>query len=601
LILRNNGDAALADVTVSVSALTGLTGPGCTMTFPATLPVGASYTNSCTVNLICPGAQQDVTFAATANVDSRFGPCGYDIRGSNISVRTDCHSPVVCVPQPGIDVMKTVACLLPGDVCGTFGDIATGVRGDSTIPAFCYRITITNKLSATLTNVTVFDDKLGNLTSFYFASPSIPFTPGQSITRFFRKDWDVNTTNTVTVSGKSVVSGATVTASDKAITLVEQARITCTVTAYSPDERDGNTNDNVLKLPEDGLAHPVTLTVMVMNIGQADLANVTISAPTVGLFGCAGLPAPFPLGVGMAAKVIICQGTATCPISVTNIVTISAEVSTNGGACAYTTNGAPVRVGASCDTRIMCEAVELGGCRVTGGGRQDTTWPLVQYMTHGGQVGAPVGTATSFDPDSECIHGNWEDVRHEQGGNRGNFHAKSFDSLMCACLACAQDPGSGFVIGGLCNPGARTCGPEPRRAPANKICFSGVGDYTETKGSREPRSVLFRVDVEDRSEPGNSSAGGGTPPPDRHRIRIWILTAAELARLNNPNDRLLDFRRAIACTPGSTALEDGAVGANGRAVPLGTPVFGVRRPDIDDGGEMTHGNHQIHPSIKDCP
>src|SRR6185436_9503421 len=161
--------------------------------------------------------------------------------------------------------------------------------------------------------------------------------------------------------------------------------------------------------------------------------------------------------------------------------------------------------------------------------------------THGGRVGAPVGSA-GFDPDSECIHGNWEVVRHEKGNSEGNFHAKSYDSLMCACLACPEDPGSGFVIGGLCNPGARTCGPEPRRAPANKICFSGVGDFAESKGGRAARSVLFRVDVEDRSEPGNSHAGGAAPPADRHRIRIWILTDAEKARLDNPNDRLLDFR-----------------------------------------------------------
>jgi hypothetical protein len=103
------------------------------------------------------------------------------------------------------------------------------------------------------------------------------------------------------------------------------------------------------------------------------------------------------------------------------------------------------------------------------------------------------------------------------------------------------------------------------------------------------------VDLEDRSEPGNSHAGGSEPPHDRHRIRIWILTAAELAKLNNPGDRLLAFRQAIAASAANVPIKDGAPGANGSA------VFGVRAPDIDDGGEMTHGNHQIHPSIKECP
>jgi hypothetical protein len=142
------------------------------------------------------------------------------------------------------------------------------------------------------------------------------------------------------------------------------------------------------------------------------------------------------------------------------------------------------------------------------------------------------------------------------------------------------------VVGTLCNPGDRICGPEPRRAPANKITFSGVGDYALNTGNRQPRSVLFRVDIEDRSEPGGNS---GTPPPDRHRIRIWILTDAELAQLNNSADRLLNFRKAIAASTVNTVLQDGAVGSNGLAVPNGTAVFGVRAPDIDDGGVLDKG------------
>jgi hypothetical protein len=32
----------------------------------------------------------------------------------------------------------------------------------------------------------------------------------------------------------------------------------------------------------------------------------------------------------------------------------------------------------------------------------------------------------------------------------------------------------------------------------------------------------------------------------------------------------------------------------------GAPAFGVRAPDIDDGGELDRGNYQIHPSIMSC-
>jgi hypothetical protein len=171
---------------------------------------------------------------------------------------------------------------------------------------------------------------------------------------------------------------------------------------------------------------------------------------------------------------------------------------------------------------------------------------------------------------------------------------------MCACLAC--DGGPGTVVGELCNPGNRPCGPEPRKAPANKITFSGVGDYTLTNGRRTPRSVIFRVDIEDRSEPGGSHPRGGKPPADRYRIRIWVLTPSEVALLNDPANRLLAMREAIAATKENTALKDGALKLDGvTPVDLGTAVFGIRPPDIDDGGELERGNRQIHPSIKSCP
>jgi hypothetical protein len=217
-----------------------------------------------------------------------------------------------------------------------------------------------------------------------------------------------------------------------------------------------------------------------------------------------------------------------------------------------------------------------------------------RYVTHGGQVGAPVGRETSFDPDSDCIHGRLTHVRHIKGGLRGNFQARSFDSLMCACLGCPEDPGAGVTVDGLCNPGARICGPEPRSAGANKIAFSGVGNYVLTNGRRTPRSVLFRVDIEDRSEPGGSKPGGAKAPADRYRIRIWVLTPQELALLNNPNNRLCAFRQAIAANETNVVIKDGAPG------PLGSAVFGVRAPDIDDGGELERGNHQLHPMIKEC-
>jgi len=226
--------------------------------------------------------------------------------------------------------------------------------------------------------------------------------------------------------------------------------------------------------------------------------------------------------------------------------------------------------------------------------------PLVAaYVTHGGQVGAPVGTATEWDPCSSCIKGEWQHVRHFRPGLDGNFHARHFDSLECACLACPGDPnsGSGSIVGRLCNPGDRYCGPEPRRAPANKICFSGIGDYTMTNGRRTPLSVAFRVDIEDHGEPGGAGPKGNKRlPADRYRIRIFKLAPGASCTTAST----YPVRMAIACTKANTGLEDGVVAPGSVTTPLGT-AFNGYTPDIDDGGELDRGNHQIHPQIKACP
>jgi hypothetical protein len=222
-----------------------------------------------------------------------------------------------------------------------------------------------------------------------------------------------------------------------------------------------------------------------------------------------------------------------------------------------------------------------------------------------------------------CIHGRWTHVRHVKGGLEGNFHARFFDTLDCACLDTNMNPATcqydqGTVVDGVC--GNRHIGPLPRKAPANKIVFTGVGDWACPNGRREGRACLFRVDIEDRGEPGNAHAlaadGKQGRVPDRYRIRIWVLDDAELAQLNSGSGAdpyLIHFRDCISacngidyrdgvCGPNTCASGDscstGAAGSTGTITfPGGCPV---RLPNIDDGGEMLHGNHQIHPQIKDC-
>src|SRR5207244_207710 len=140
-----------------------------------------------------------------------------------------------------------------------------------------------------------------------------------------------------------------------------------------------------------------------------------------------------------------------------------------GGVCVQTHIGPPTCANPVCQacnpatgqceniTPQPPECVQLLGCRVTGGGTVDACGPDHSACdpntpgacapdtcsspafeaidaTHGGQVGAPIGVATPFTPDSACIAGEWTHVRHIKKGLTGNFHARSRDSLEGARL-----------------------------------------------------------------------------------------------------------------------------------------------------------------------
>jgi hypothetical protein len=207
----------------------------------------------------------------------------------------------------------------------------------------------------------------------------------------------------------------------------------------------------------------------------------------------------------------------------------------------------------SCDQRHIDDCA--GGCRLTGGGITPDGGVDFDDMAEnitgrfGGQVGAPCGCIGCFD-EFDHVQGNWQYTRKKQ---KGNFHAKDYNSLVCAC--------DGVFDGELCNPGEKSkgdgLGPEPRKAPANMACFSGVGDWTYNPGNRTDR-VAFRVHIEDRGEPGRG---------DVMRIRLWIPKNGETP------EGLAD---RVCCT-------------------IAEPD--IRPPDIDDGGGLTGGNLQIHPVL----
>jgi hypothetical protein len=605
-VVANSGDVTLVNVTVHNDQ----PAPNTLVFGPATLAPGSNvtFTFSYTAPAPAPGGPCQVTDTLRASGTAIGVGCSQTptdakgLLGRIVTASATATCPLLCQP-PCIDVIKEIAGSVPGG-CGTnWGKVCTGARDTegNLCPSFCYRITISNCTdSITLTNVTVIDNRI-DLSGLF---PTILQPNGTFSVIVSNVTHCNNTTNVVTATGQSAESGQTVTDSDFAVALVREAAITCSKSATSPDAvPTRESSPQFLVLPDDGNPHSVTFTVTVRNNGDVPLTGITVSDPVLAAFDCPGIP-PFSLGVGESTNITLCTTVLDCSLlPLTNRVTVVGVADAiTGELCTAYDSRSNVLIGVSttCEAIIACQPP--AGCRTTGGGRQPgtSTFPRVRYVTHGGQVGAPVGNETHFDPDSVCIQGNWQHVRHLQGGLRGNFHAKTFDSLMCACLAC--DGGTGTVVGELCNPGNRPCGPEPRKAPANKITFSGVGDYTLTNGRRTPRSVIFRVDIEDRSEPGGSHPKGGKPPADRYRIRIWVLTSAELALLNDPNNRLLTMREAIAATTANTALKDGAVKLDGvTPVDLGTAVFGIRPPDIDDGGELERGNRQIHPSIKLCP
>jgi hypothetical protein len=159
---------------------------------------------------------------------------------------------------------------------------------------------------------------------------------------------------------------------------------------------------------------------------------------------------------------------------------------------------------------------------------------------------------------------SWAHVDPTGCAGAASPNATDINSLVCGC--------DGDFTNGLCNPGNRPPEPAPLRAPANMACFSGVGEYSPT-GEKSTVTVAFRVDVEDRSEPRGAR---GAPPPDAYRIRVWIPVPSS----------------------GETARELAAGACCTNPLPTGKAV---RRPEVDDGGDLQHGNLQIQPELGHSP
>jgi hypothetical protein len=302
---------------------------------------------------------------------------------------------------------------------------------------------------------------------------------------------------------------------------------------------------------------------------------------------------------------ILSNNCASLPLTTRLVVTADVD-NRNGKICAFGANGAPLRV--TCEspatvecTRVLIPSSAETGVRITGNGSQGPKLTSAKVLTakNSGQVEGPMGVPASWDAHGSCVVGSWEHLRMERRSIRGVFRTEAFDSFMAACLPCA-DKANGVVMAGIiCDPADQGCGRDQRKSGGNKVSFSGIGEYgrlyVRGKTTNEVdafQPVLFRVDIEDRNEPKGK---GKTVKGERYRIRIWKLTEEEIARLNDPNDGLREFREKISCTAESAAVRDGGQGS------LGSAVMDVRAPDIDDGGVQDSGNHKIQPVPRSCP
>ena len=550
--------------------------------------------------------------------------------------------------NPRIVVFKQVVCEGAGG-CDTFGPnpatdnkSATGAKG-ANCPAFCYKITVRNTGDVDLNSVTLSDDHLS------LASCSFPTTlaVGQEATCTLSAVQICtlgNTVNTVTASGQSVTDSSAsghVTSTDHATVTVVPASVECSIVLHSDFDMDaqaeaGQPDDNHVLLPDSGT---VQFALTVHNSGQVDLNVVITGLPCSTDIAGNPIPTTVTVAAGQSAGPFVCDVDVTCPaglgfnVSVTGTAVASATVP-----CVFDSQGNAITTTPStCTASVTCQSPVT--CRVTGGGtlepntvdqsciEVDTTiFPLVvngltvDHISHGGQLGAPFSHMDcGAILDNPCIRGQWEHVRHYQGkGNPRdvidmNFHSTTpkgvFDSLSCACLGCCalgdvNQPNGKFLGVAqkfvLCNPDDhKVCGPMPRPAPANAIIFSGVGKFTpgvtdsNASGRGPAEWVVFRVYIEDRSEPGGFHPKGAIEPADVYCFQAWR-TGITTARKPDFTTVAPDFRTALGAANCDflNALSDGSLPVGS----LPSPTVNGVTADIQDCGPLFSGNQQIHPS-----
>jgi uncharacterized repeat protein (TIGR01451 family) len=562
-------------------------------------------------------------------------------------------TPKICVTK---EIKCYPASPLPNPICDptdTYYKTDTGVNG----AAFCYRVIVSNCGIVSLTNITVWDDNplnqggLGHPVQLDFSSCA-PLLPGQSCTNTYwltspGSSWGPKTNvNTVTATG--IGNGITTNATDRATNVVVPIGVSCQTTLYSSFNmtncgNGGNQCDVVL--PSDITNAPVQVVLTINNTGMADLSVAISGLPQ--LVDCdddhtalqINNPTNIPAGQSITivgCVLVSCPGGTNLPISVQGTAIASATVP-----CIYDANGnAKTTAVSQCPVCVSC--CQPVSCRVTGGGTlyagdvshncidvvttlsDDNTSATVDHISHGGQLGAPfsqMDCATRLA--NPCIRGEWEHVRHYDNKQNGlqdafdmNFHSANpnitghFDTLMCACLPCCYNgtnyvgnqqppPGWSHKKFQVCNPDdRRICGPLPSPAPANAIIFTGIGTFTPQVSSgngknAQKRYVIFRVYIEDRSEPGGIHPGGAKMPGTIYCFQAWDTGIATTKKADFSN-LMQKFRMDLGADSCAflTSMSNGSL-PPGSLPP--TSVNGIAA-DVVDQGPLHDGSQQIHPS-----
>jgi hypothetical protein len=316
----------------------------------------------------CPGAGAVLSTSATLTINNvQLSDAGcYELTVTDrFGCITTCRANLTVLAPPDIEVLKEVACVLPGDTCGPFAKVATGVR-DTACPAFCYRIRVSNVGTVAITSLTVTDPVLGGDLSSLFGP--LPIAPGDSRTAIIKPIVHcVDTPDTVRAEGRSA-DGQTDVDQDSAEARVLHINVVCEL-SVSPQEL--------------GASGPVQVTLNVRNTGTAPLQVTSINGLPA-LVDCnsgAAVPVSLPIsiGAGGSANITGCMQ-VECPAGANISVSVVAQADDqNGTLCVYDRNGTRIVDQTTCAAVVECEA----GAGCTPGFWKNCTihWQLTGYAT----------------------------------------------------------------------------------------------------------------------------------------------------------------------------------------------------------------------------